>query len=175
MDIRCLPGTTIEAVFDGPDAAGRILGPIFLTEGLVLSQVVSLTGLSAHVLQNWVKRGFVEHPVGKKYSRAQFCRIAMFNFLKDSLQLDCVARLLAHAEWDNLMDSYGLYCAFVDAIAIGKGSRDPEIAAQAALANYQEPYPGARQRVATVLKVMLILYAATRLRKQADVLLGEIG
>ena len=175
-----MPGTTIEAAFSAPGVAAGILGSIFLTEGLVLSQVVSLTGQPTHVLQNWVKRGFVSPPVNKKYSRSQFCRIAMINFLKDCLQLDSIVRLIGHvngslaAETDDLIDDYELYCYFVDTLALGAGRKEPDDAIVGVLAAYREPFPGAGRRVAKVLKVMRILYESAWLKKQADIIIGEI-
>ena len=63
--IDVLPGTTVEADLRRPDAADMLLSPLFLTGGLMLSQVSQLTGLEPHVIQNWVKRGFVSPPERK--------------------------------------------------------------------------------------------------------------
>ena len=57
-----LPGTTVETDLSRNDAAEALLSPLFLAGGLMLSQVSQLTGLEPHVIQNWVKRGFVSPP-----------------------------------------------------------------------------------------------------------------
>ena len=43
--------------------------PAFVvTGGLMLSQVVEMTGLGSSTIQNWIKRGWIMSPVDKKYS-----------------------------------------------------------------------------------------------------------
>ena len=86
--IGILPGTTIEADPAREGAAEGILSSLFMAGGLVLSQVSQLTGLEPHMIQNWVKRGFVSPPRNKKYTRRQFCRIVIINMLRDSLPLE---------------------------------------------------------------------------------------
>ena len=63
--IGYLPGTTVEMNME--NGVQDFLNSLFAANGLVLSQVLQLTGLSAHTVQNWVKRKFVSPPVGKKY------------------------------------------------------------------------------------------------------------
>ena len=58
---------------------------MFLAGGIVRSQVSAVTGLESHMIQNWVKRGFLSNPVNKRYSCRQFCRIAIINMLKTTL------------------------------------------------------------------------------------------
>ena len=114
-----LPGTTVEADLRRPDAADMLLSPLFLTGGLMLSQVSQLTGLEPYVIQNWVKRGFVSPPERKKYSRRQFCRILFINMLKDVLQLEKICQLLSYVngaladESDDLVDDSYLYICLV--------------------------------------------------------------
>ena len=91
---RVLPGTTIELDLASEGAAVQALNAIFLPGGLVLSQVCQLTGLDAHIIHNWIKRGFLSPPKSKKYSKDQFCRIALMNILKNALQFEKIARLL---------------------------------------------------------------------------------
>ena len=42
------------------------------------------------------------------------------------------------------------------------------------LQDYQEPIPGARERIAQVLRVMLVAYIAARMRTEAETLLNEL-
>ena len=60
--IKLLPGTTVKADISQENIADSIFTPMFLTGGLVLSQVAQLTGLEPHTIQNWVKRGFLAPP-----------------------------------------------------------------------------------------------------------------
>lgn len=174
-----LPGTTMEADLRQPDAAVALLDPLFLTGGLMLSQVARLTGLEPYVIQNWVRRGFVSPPRQKRYSKRQFCRIAMINMLKDSLQLDRICALLSYVngqlddESDDLIDDAQLYQYMVRVIS--KARADPgKVQAQMghwcgeALYDYAEPVPGAGRRVEQVLEVTLTAYLAGVLKRRAE-------
>ena len=150
MSIGLLPGTTIETDLSKPDAAERMFSPMFMAGGLVLSQVSQLTGLEPHVIQNWVKRGFVSSPVAKKYSRRQFCRIVIINFLKDSFQLDRIVKMLQYIngslsnEEDDLVDDYTLYGYFVKAV---KAARPPS----RALTHYAKLLQKRRWHILTII------------------------
>lgn len=185
MSIGLLPGTTIETDLSKPDAAERMLSPMFMAGGLVLSQVSQLTGLESHVIQNWVKRGFVSSPVAKKYSRRQFCRIVIINFLKDSFQLDRIVKMLQYingslsSEEDDLVDDYTLYGYFVKAVcksgqaAFQGADALREIVAEAARA-YPDNNPIAKRRLGEVLQIMLVAYASARLKNTAERMLGAL-
>ena len=43
-----------------------------------------------------------------------------------------------------------------------------------ALCNYQEPVPGARERIVRALQIMLIAWVAARLRRTAETMLQEL-
>jgi NADH:ubiquinone oxidoreductase subunit C len=66
-----LPGTVLEVDQSRPEAADELFSSLFVTGGLVLSQVCQITGLEPYTVQNWVKRGFLTPPVKKKYNRRQ--------------------------------------------------------------------------------------------------------
>ena len=91
-----LPGTTIEVTLDKKGISNGVLSNIFMTGGLVLSQMSQLTGLEPYIIQNWIKRGFLSPPVRKQYSRRQFCRVVIINMLKESLQLEKIVSLLTY-------------------------------------------------------------------------------
>lgn len=182
---KTLPGTTVEADLGRPDATDALLSPLFLTGGLMLSQVSQLTGLEPHMVQNWVKRGFLSPPQRKKYSRRQFCRILIINMLKDSLQLEKICALLSYVngqlddESDDLVDDSYLYACAVR--LIGQMEADPvaeqeEIEAwcDRVLADYGEHTPGARERVGRVLRVILTAYMAAELKREAESLLADL-
>lgn len=180
-----LPGTTIEVDLGKPDAAEALLSPLFLTGGLMLSQVSQLTGLEPYVIQNWVRRGFVSPPERKKYSRRQFCRIVIINMLKDCLQLDKICSLLSYIngdledESDDLIDDSQLYGHIVRLISqVDRtpfaGQAQLEVWCEAALVDYKEPVPGARARVEKVLQIMLTAWLAGRLKRAAEHLLSGL-
>lgn len=175
-----LPGTTVEADLRRPDAATALLDPLFLTGGLMLSQVSQLTGLEPHVIQNWVKRGFLSPPERKKYSRRQFCRILMINMLKDVLQLEKICALIAYVngslsdESDDLVDDDYLYACVVrllgrmDGAALPPPEGELERWCSEVLSDYGEPCPGARSRVESTLRIILPAYLASCLKQEAE-------
>lgn len=183
MNVQFMPGTTIEVDFSHRGIAKQIINPMFLAGGLVLSQVSSLTGLEPYVLQNWVKRGFLPSPVNKKYSKRQFCRIAIISFLKECLQIDRIVSLIGYVngdlsqESDDIIDDSDLYSYFLDTIVIVDGNLSAlEDAIEEVLSEYREPYPGAHRKVGLVLQVMVILYHSTRLKARAELIMkGEFN
>ncbi len=183
--ISTLPGTTVETDLSRDDAAEALLSPLFLAGGLMLSQVAQLTGLEPYVIQNWVKRGFVSPPVNKRYSRRQFCRIATINLLKDCLRLDQITRLLSYLnghlddESDDIIDDSRLYTYITRLIFLVQ--RNPMAEREQwqewcdqVLADYEEPWPGARERVRRGLQVIVTAHAAVRLRGRAERMLSSL-
>lgn len=176
---QTLPGTTIEADLSCSGTVAALLDPLFLTGGLMLSQVARLTGLETYVIQNWVRRGFVSPPQHKRYSCRQFCRIATINMLKDALQLDRICTLLSYVngqlddESDDLIDDVQLYRYLVDLVALAQ-SRPAQVENHLGewcvqvLEDYVEPVPGARQRVEQVLAAALMAYLSGVLRRRAE-------
>ena len=183
--IGALPGTTIETDLSRDDAAQALLSPLFLTGGLVLSQVAQLTGLEPYVIQNWIKRGFVSPPKNKKYSRGQLCRIATINLLKDCLRLDQITRLLSYLngnltdESDDLIDDFELYATITRLVfrlerSPQSGREEWQAWCAQVLEDYAEPYPGARDRVRRGLQVIITAYAAARLKGRAEQMLRAL-
>ena len=183
---KTLPGTTIAVDWNRPEEAETLLNSLFLAGGLMLSQVASLTGLEPYVIQNWVRRGFVAPPERKRYSRRQFSRIVLINMLKDSMQLDKICALLSYVngelddESDDLIDDFQLYLYIVPLAALGEQQppSGPAAAArwcQTAADSYRESGPGARDRVARCLHVILTAYLAGRLKQEAEALLAALA
>lgn len=178
-----LPGTTLETNWSGPDPLA-VLDAIFAAGGLVLSQVSRLTGLEPHTVQNWVKRGFCSSPVAKQYSIRQFCRLIIINLLKDSLSIPQITQMLSYInnsladESDDTIDDDKLYRYFVTILMnLDHAATFEEgltAAVSQAVADYQEPFPGARKRLERVLKIMITAYFATRFKGQAEQMLQNL-
>lgn len=180
-----LPGTTVPADLHRQDAADAVFSPLFLTGGLTLSQVSQISGLEPHVIQNWVKRGYLSPPQHKKYSRRQFCRILIINMLKDALQLDKICGLIStfngslSDESDDLIDDSYLYTCLCR--LIGRMDRAPlpdegtlEGWCTEVLSDYGEPRPGARTAVSRAMRIILTAYLAAQLKREAESLLAEL-
>ena len=184
LKMELLPGTTVKADFSGRNIAESILGPLFIADGLVLSQVSQLTGLEPYMVQNWVKRGYVSSPQSKKYSKRQFCRIIIINFLKDSFKLESIVKLLVYInnnmadESDDRVDDSFLYACFVEALSMltlwDVDEMNVSAVIETVLSGFESEQVDARERVEQVLKIMLTAYSASRFKRSAETLLAEI-
>lgn len=178
-----LPGTVLQAEAADAQHVEGLFQPMFLAGGMVLSQVSSITGLELYIVQNWVKRGFLSPPVNKRYSLRQLCRILNINALKSVLPMDRICGMLTYIngalddESDDTIDDSVLYFMFVRLAAQAKElDREGrwEEAISAVLSDYQEPVPGAKERIAKVLRVMVTAYIAARMKAEAETLLNGL-
>lgn len=172
-----IPGTVLQIPRDEADQVESRFSAMFMAGGMVLSQVASVTGLEPYTVQNWVKRGFLPPPEQKRYTLRQLCRIININMLRASLPMEKICGLLSYVNGrlddtaDDIIDDAKLYFLFVRLAARAKQLDDPEKwdqAMEAALADYQEPVPGARVRVEKALRVMMTAWVAARMRQQAE-------
>lgn len=98
---RFVPGTTISFSEQCRNEAFSLISPVLeATGGLTLSQLSKLTGLEGSTIQNWIKRGWVSSPQGKKYYEKQVIRILLINMLKGSMKLDQIAGLMVYINGD---------------------------------------------------------------------------
>ncbi len=185
---RTLPGTTLTCPPELTDDAFSVLSPIFAVSagGLLLSQVVEMTGLSPSTIQNWVKRGWVSNPINKKYGEIQVARILIINLLRSAMQLEKIARLLSYVNGrvddrtdDSLSDPrlYSLLCA-----AIFQWQDGGDISREALVAlidrhmqGYERTVADAEERLLNALELMLLSVQASELMRQADMLYEEIS
>ena len=178
-----IPGTVLPALVDEAGQTQKKFESMFLGGGMVLSQVAAITGLEPYTIQNWVKRGFLTKPVGKKYTLRQLCRIININMLKDALRMEEICGLMTYIngqlddESDDLIDDSQLYFLFLRIAAQHRRMNTPagrDECIKEAMADYEEPIPGARERVEKALKVMLTAWAASLLRQQAMSMADEL-
>lgn len=178
-----IPGTVVQIPRGEADSVEERFSSMFMAGGMVLSQVASITGLEPYTIQNWVKRGFLPPPQHRRYSMAQLCRILNINMLKSVLSLETVCSLLEYINGkldetsDDIIDDAKLYFLFVRLAARAKQLDDPaawDQAMEEALSDYQEPVPGARERIEKALRIMLVAWIAARTRQAAERLLQEL-
>lgn len=178
-----IPGTVLEARREEAVHIADQFGAMFLAGGMVLSQVCGITGLESHAVQNWVKRGFLTPPRNKRYSLRQLCRIININMLKSILPMDRICGLLGYVnghlddESDDIIDDSVLYFMFVKLAARVKELYDPaeqDRLLEEAMADYEEPVPGAKDRVKQALRVMLTAWLAARMRQEAESMLESM-
>ncbi|MBQ2855459.1 MAG: DUF1836 domain-containing protein [Oscillospiraceae bacterium] len=178
-----IPGTTLEGKRQDADRTDGLFASMFLAGGLTLSQVSAVTGLESHTIQNWVKRGFLPSPRGKRYDMEQVCRIINMNLLKGSLPLEKICGLMTYLngslsdESDDLVDDTVLYFMFVKLAARARyigGTESWDDALEEVTRDYHEPVPGARDKLIRVLKIMLTVWVANTLRNAAEKMIAEL-
>ena len=172
-----IPGTVIPVSEAESANLEEKMRSMFLAGGIMLGQICTATGLEPYTVQNRVKRGFLKPPVQKRYDLKQFCRILNINMLKDALIMEDIVGLMQYIngdledESDDLIDDPQLYFLFVKLqanCAKGHSSKDVERYLQQILADYQEPKPGAKERVKKVLQTMHIAWGAVQLKRLAQ-------
>ena len=178
-----IPGTTLEGLRSNADRTDGLFQSMFLAGGLTLSQVASVTGLEPYTIQNWVKRGFLSAPRNKRYDMEQVCRIININLLKGTLPLEQICRLMAYLngdltdESDDLVDDTMLYFLFVRLAARARylgGDKSWDDALVEVTADYDEPIPGAREKLIKVLKIMLTAWVSSRIKAEAEQMIAEL-
>lgn len=172
-----IPGTVLTAPKAEAAYIPEQFRAMFMAGGMVLSQVAAITGLESYMIQNWVKRGFLTSPQNKRYTLRQLCRIININMLKNALPMEQICGLLGyingnlHDESDDLIDDSALYFMFVQLAARARhigGNQEWGEAIESVLRDYDEPIPGAKERVAKVLRIMLTAWIAAQVRQQAE-------
>ena len=178
-----LPGTVLQIPEKDAAHIQQVFSSLFLGGGIVLSQVSGITGLEPYTVQNWVKRGFLPPPEKKRYSLRQLCRIININMLKSVLPMERICGLLTYINGhlddvsDDMIDDSQLYFMFVELAMQARELSDEasrEQALEQILSSYEEPVPGAKERVAKVLRIMLMGFLAARLQQQTETMVKEI-
>lgn len=178
-----IPGTTLQIQRADAARVDGLFQSMLLTGGLSLGQVSSISGLEPYAIQNWVKRGFLSAPRQKKYDMDQVCRVLTINTFKSVLSMERICGLLTYVNGDldsaadDIIKDSDLYFLFVRLAGKAREFADTEEALQIigeSLQDYREPYPGARDRVAKALRVMLIAWLAARMRQHTETLLDEM-
>ena len=178
-----IPGTVLTAKREDAKYIDQQFTSMFFGGGIVLSQVSAITGLETYTVQNWVKREFLPPPDHKRYNMNQLCRIVIINALKSALPMEKITELISYVngdlddDRDDLIDDAKLYFLFVRLASRAKEGLSPdewEIFLNTELADYNEPVPGARERVKKVLWIMLTAWSAAKLQKQAEAMLAQL-
>ena len=178
-----IPGTTLCAERENADRIDGLFQSLFLAGGLTLSQVSSITGLESYTIQNWVKRKFLAPPQNKRYDIEQVCRLININILKGTMPLEEIIHLMRYLngdltlESDDLVDDTMLFFFFVRLAARARyigGSKAWDDALIEITECYEEPIPGARDKLIKVLKIMLTVWCANKLREQAESMIADL-
>ena len=172
-----IPGTVLTCQKEEVSSLRERFEGIFLGGDIALSQVMAITGLEAHTIQNWVKRGFVTSPKNKRYTLRQLCRLLNIHALQGSMSLDKICTLLGYVngrlndEQDDIIDDTELYFLFLSLAVetdtlLRSGDRRKLLAR--AMESYTPPRPEYKERVEKALSIMLTAYLAARLQQKAE-------
>ncbi len=178
-----IPGTTLTDQRSNADHVEDMFRSMFLAGGMVLSQVSNITGLEPYTIQNWVKRGFLAPPRNKRYDLEQVCRIITINMLKGILSLERICSLMQYIngdltdESDDIIDDTVLYFMFVKLASRARhigGNQSWDSALEDATTGYAEPYPGAKEKIIQVLRVMLMAWISSRMQAQVSEMVAKL-
>ena len=185
--LRTVPGTVLPWTDGLQQNAFAVLSPVLaVTKGLTLSQLRELTGLEGSTIQNWVKRGWVERPTGKRYGEQQIVRIVIINMLRNSMQLDKIIALMTYinGQVDDRSDDIIpdrelfslLWARLHEAVDLLSTTRDnlAEIIEQH-LAQYRGPNADSKEKLERAVLCMVLGYVASELKKQADTEYDKLG
>ncbi len=181
-----IPGTTVLYKEEENTKPASVLEPIFaVTKGLSLAQVRELTGLESSTIQNWVKRGWVSNPHGKRYNEIQVSRILIINILRDCLRLESIAQLMGYLNGsvedrsDDIIPENELYyilCALIAELN-KRGCYSRQVIRELVdkeTESYAGPLPDSRDHLRRGLEIMLLAYASSRLKHDAEEQLSTI-
>ena len=181
-----IPGTKLKKSDMGNVTGLEFLSKVFyISEGVMLSQIREVSGIDGSTLQNWTKRGWVANARLKKYNIDQVAHILIINMLRSCIQLDHIAFLLQYINGkiddtsdDIIRDSvlYDYICRILDALTrqdvASKASIKEVIREQ--IANYEEAMPGARDRLANALEIIVTAYYAALIKRSSDEMLANL-
>ena len=182
---KLLPGTATAYVERGERGFSKIEMLLDATGGLSLSQVCAVTGLEGSTIQNWVKRGWVAHPAGKKYEDIHIARILIINALKECIKLEHIALLMSYVNGsseDNsatIIRESELYNFLCDALQrMGQASDHSrsgvETVVETVIRSYKGPKPDSHTRIRKVLTVMIFACVCTDVKRRTEAMMEQI-
>lgn len=146
--------------------------------GLTLAQVSAITRLESSTIQNWIKRGFVAHPVEKKYFERQLAQILLIAALRDSMPLERIVAIMAqlNGDADDASDDtvpeeqlYDYLCAVRQGMAESGFTRARALKVIDRVTEaYAAPDETARRRLTAALLTVTAADEAARLRRMAE-------
>ena len=180
-----LPGTTVTHIAQGEKGFAKIAILLEATGGLSLSQVCSVTGLEGSTIQNWVKRGWVAHPKGKKYEEKHIARILIINALKECIKLEHIAQLMTYingynnSQTSDMIKESDLYNYLCEALPqLGKvddlSRGGVESVVETVIRDFKESAPGARVRIRKALSLMIYACVCTDVKRRTEAMMDQI-
>ena len=182
---KLLPGTVTTYVEPGEKGFSKISMLLDATGGLSLSQVCAVTGLEASTIQNWVKRGWVSHPKGKKYEEVHIARILIINALKECIKLEHIALLMtyvngtADAAGSGIIKESEMFNYLCEALQ-KTGQEDDlsrsgvEAVVERVIKDYRGPTADSRVRIRKALALMIYACVCTDVKRRTEAMMEQI-
>lgn len=152
-------------------------------QGLTLGQICAVSSLEPTTIQNWIKRGFVPHPEGKKYRERHLARILLISQLRESMQIESIGDLLryingdADDESDDIIPEESLFDLFSRmTVLLEEEIPPPDRVGDTVREVLRDcPYDGEiSDKLFPALRVMACAYIANIYKREADRLFGEL-
>ena len=175
-----IPGTVLSFNSSAAENSYSLISPLLtVTKGLTLAQVTALTGLEPSTIQNWVKRGWVKNPEGKRYGEEQVMRIILINMMRGSMQLEQIAFLMAYINGsvddraDDILpdkDLFNILCNIIyiceERSALDIDYLDKVIETQIEKAKISDIVSA--KKLKTALRAMVLAFISTQMRDMAQ-------
>lgn len=186
VDDSMIPGTILKKADMGNSTGLDFLSKIFyISDGVMMSQIRSISGIDTSTLQNWVKRQWVANAKLKKYDIDQVAHILIINMLRSCMQLDHIAFLIRYINGnvdtrgdDIIRDSilYDYICRIIERMTECDTVPEQKIKQyiREVLASYDEKVSGARKRLEKALEIIIVAYYASLMKQRADSMLEAL-
>lgn len=145
---------------------------IEIGNGLSLNQVCNITHLEPHMIQNWVKRGDIPHPIKKKYYTNHLARIMLINALRECMYIEDIKSLMTDIngdvdkEDDDIISEEELYKLFFNVVNEINDLKDIDKTVD----KYTKD-----ETINKSLKVMAYAYIGCQMSKKSKELLKELN
>ena len=186
VDDSMIPGTILRKSDMGNATGLEFLNKIFfITDGVMMGEIRSISGIDTSTLQNWVKRHWVENSRLKKYDIDQVAHILIINMLRSCMQLDRISFLIRYINGnietkgdDIIRDSilYDYICRIIDRLTENDCVPVPKVRQYISevISDYEEKIGGARKRLENALEIIIVAYYASLMKQRADAMLEEL-
>jgi len=182
---QLLPETVTAYIERGEKAFSKINLLLEAAGGLSLSQVCAVTGLEGSTIQNWIKRGWVEHPKGKRYEEAHIARILIINALKECIRLEQIALLMNYVNGltesgdGNIIKESELFNYLCESLhklgqADDLSSSGVEAVVDKVIKGYNGPTHDARLRIRKALTLMIYACVCTDVKRRTESMMSQI-
>lgn len=186
VDDSMIPGTILRKSDMGNATGLEFLNKIFfITDGVMMGEIRSISGIDTSTLQNWVKRHWVENSRLKKYDIDQVAHILIINMLRSCMQLDRISFLIRYINGnietkgdDIIRDSilYDYICRIIDRLTENDCVPVQKVRQYISevISDYEEKIGGARKRLENALEIIIVAYYASLMKQRADAMLEEL-